>query len=141
MFVGGYLLGFPIQAMVDHDVHEISFGLPIAAALVEAVDRRAWRPVVLWGLLLLLVREDMGIVLAVLGLVLLTMRGGRRVGAGFVVVGALHYVAVTGWFLPRYAPDGQFAYWEYESLGPDAPSAIVAAKKAAYFRRALAGLV
>lgn len=126
VLVGGYLLGFPIQAMVDHDVHEISFGLPIAAALVEAVDRRAWRPVVLWGLLLLLVREDMGIVLAVLGLVLLTMRGGRRVGAGFVVVGALHYVAVTGWFLPRYAPDGQFAYWEYESLGPDAPSAIVA---------------
>ena len=71
-----YALSWPIQRMVDFDFHEIAFGVPLLAVALDGLDRRDDRRLVVAGLLLLLVREDMGMILAMLGLVRL-LRGAR----------------------------------------------------------------
>lgn len=119
-----YALSWPLQRMVDFDFHEIAFGVPLLAVALDGLDRRDDQRLVVAGLLLLLVREDMGMILAMLGLVRLLRSGRRWLGAVLMSVGVLVFGLVTSVVLPHFASNGQFAYWTYDALGPDAPSSV-----------------
>lgn len=119
-----YALSWPIQRMIDFDFHEVAFAIPLLAVALDGLDRRDDRRLIGAGLLLLLVREDMGMVLAVIGLVRLLQPGRRWVGGMLSVVGVVTFVFVTRVVIPHFASNGQFAYWSYDALGPDALSSI-----------------
>lgn len=118
-----YALGWPLQALIHFDFHEIAFGVPLIAWTIDALDRRALKEVVASCLLLLLVREDMGLIVLVLAGITF-FRLSKRAGAALAVIGIATYVVVTSIVLPHFNPAGSFAYWQYDALGPDAPSAI-----------------
>ncbi|MEO7261806.1 MAG: DUF2079 domain-containing protein [Jatrophihabitantaceae bacterium] len=122
---GAYGLSWAIQAMVDFDFHEVAWGLPILAVAVDALDRRADRTLLIAAGLLLLVREDMGAVLVMIGLVRLAHRP-RRTGYLLIGAGLAGYLLVTSVIIPAFAPTGQFAYWTFDALGPDLPHALLA---------------
>jgi uncharacterized membrane protein len=63
-----YGLSWQLQQAVQFDVHEIALAVPLIAVVIDAIDRRAWRIVVLCSVLLLGVREDMGAIVVVAGL-------------------------------------------------------------------------
>jgi uncharacterized membrane protein len=117
-----YGCGWAIQGMIDFDFHEIAYGVPILAVAIDALDRRADRTLLIAAGLLMLVREDMGAVLVVLGLLRLLHRP-RRIGFWLVGVGIVGYVLVTSLVIPAFAPNGRFAYWTFDALGPDLPHA------------------
>lgn len=119
----GYAFGWAIQTMVDFDFHEIAFGVPLLAVAIDALDRRRDAVLMASGFALLLVREDLGIVVMLLGLVRV-FRRPRWVGAVLLAVGPVAFVLITKVVIPHFAPSGQFAYWAYDALGKDAPSAI-----------------
>ena len=119
----GYALGWPLASMVDFDFHEIAFAVPILAAAIDALDRRSDRAFVLWCLALLLVREDLGAVVLVLGL-LRAMRRPRRVGLLLAAVGAAALVVVTTVVIPTMSAKGEFAYWTFDALGTDLRSSL-----------------
>lgn len=121
----GYSLGWPLQRMVDFDFHEIAFAVPLLALAIDALDEDRDKPLVLACAALLLVREDMGMVVRLFGLLRALRRRPRRVGVALAAVGVTAFVLITGWVLPAMSPNGTFAYWSYTALGPDAPSAIV----------------
>ncbi|HEX8094573.1 DUF2079 domain-containing protein [Jatrophihabitans sp.] len=121
---GAYGLGWAIQAMVDFDFHEVAWGLPILAVAVDALDRRDDRTLLISAGLLLLVREDMGAVLVMIGLLRLAYRP-RRTGYLLIGGGIAGYLLVTGLIIPAFAPNGQFAYWTFDALGPDLPHALL----------------
>ena len=121
---GAYSLSWAIQAMVDFDFHEVAWGLPILAVAVDALDRRADRTLLVSAGLLLLVREDMGAVLVMIGLVRLAYRP-RRTGYLLIGGGVAGYLLVTELVIPAFAPSGQFAYWTFDALGPDLPHALL----------------
>jgi uncharacterized membrane protein len=131
-----YGASWPIERAVHFDFHEIAFAVPLIALLVEALDRRAYRTIVVCCVLLLLVREDMGALVLLTGL-LIAVRGslagagagaraGRRrellFGGGLAVLGLLGYWLATSVIIPAFGPDG-FAYWTFPALGPDPASA------------------
>lgn len=162
----GYAFSWPVQRMVDFDFHEVSFAIPLLAVALDGLDRRDDRRFLLGALPLLLVREDMGMVLAMLGVVrawfaLRDRRDARRAGSrsgshdprglqheripqtrassqaapkplhrtlaicgALVLLGTVVFFLVIKVVLPHFAADGQFAYWTYDALGPDAPSSI-----------------
>lgn len=136
VLAAGYALGWPLQAAADFDVHEVAFAVPLLAWAVDALDRRADRALLVAGLVLLLVREDMGAVVVVLGLLRLALgradrrrtdrrrAGGALVGGGLVVAGIVGYLVATALVLPHFSPTGRFGYWSYDALGPDLPSAL-----------------
>jgi len=119
-----YGVGWAIQAMVDFDFHEVAWGVPILALAVDALDRRDDRTLLISAGLLMLVREDMGAVLVMIGLVRLAYRPRR---AGYLLIGGgiAGYLLVTALIIPAFAPNGQFAYWTFDALGPDLPHALL----------------
>ena len=121
----GYAFSWAIQTMINFDFHEIAFGIPLIALAADALDRR--RDGVLLGAAaaLLFVREDMGMVVMLLGL-LRVFRKPRWPGIVLLVVGPVAFVVILRVILPAFSPTGEFAYWAYDALGPDAPSAIIA---------------
>ena len=125
-------VGWAVQSMLDFDFHEIAFAVPLLALAVDALDQRADRRLIICAVLLLLVREDMGLLLVVLGAIqaLTPSSGARRSwrsaapGLALVVTGIVGYELVTAVVIPHFAPGRHFAYWQYTELGPDLPSAL-----------------
>ena len=126
-------VGWAVQSMIDFDFHEIAFAVPMLALAVDALDRRADRALVIWAFLLLFVREDMGLVLIVLGVIRALTRSEpaqrrtwRSAAPGLVLigVGVIGYELVTAVVIPHFAPGRRFAYWQYTQLGSDLPDAL-----------------
>jgi uncharacterized membrane protein len=121
-----YGAGWPLQGLIDFDFHEVAFATPLAALAIDALDRRDDRRLVLWCGLLLLVREDMGLVLALIGvLVIAQRRGAARLAIAMIGLGIATYLVTTGWVIPHFAAGHAFAYGnQFGSLGPSVPAAI-----------------
>jgi Predicted membrane protein (DUF2079) len=71
---------------------------------------------------LLLVKEDMGLLVAGFGLYLLTRRGERRLGAAFLVAGPAWTLLASRVLIPAFGGDADY-YWAYDALGRDLPHA------------------
>lgn len=119
-----YASSWALQTLVNFNVHEVAWGVPILALAIDALDREDDRQLLMFAGLLLLVREDMGVLVLLIG-VLRLLRRPRRIGVVLVVAGVLAYELTTAVILPHFAPGGRFAYWQYtETLGPDLPAAL-----------------
>ncbi|MET9418941.1 DUF2079 domain-containing protein, partial [Streptomyces klenkii] len=66
-----YGLSWGVQRAVDFDFHEIAFAMPLLAFSLEAVVRGRWRAAVWWAVPLVLVKEDLGITAAAIGVIIL----------------------------------------------------------------------
>jgi uncharacterized membrane protein len=118
-----YAIGWPLQGMLDFDFHEIAFAVPLLACAVDALDRRDDRRLLICAALLVLTREDLGLVVVVLG-ALRFARAPRRTGLILGVLGFVGFVFATSFVLPHFAPHGKFAYWSYDALGPNLASGV-----------------
>lgn len=121
-----YGLGWPMLGLIDFDFHEIAFGMPILALAIDALDRRDDRKLLLWSALLLLVREDMGIVVAALGFIALVQSGRKRLPAlGLMLAGVVTYLVVTSVVIPAFAADGYAYSSQYDALGDSLPEILI----------------
>lgn len=111
-----YGLSFGLQSGVEAEFHEVAFGAPLLALAGAAyVDRRSGA-VVLWSLPLLLVKEDLGLTVAVIGGVL-CLAGERRRGTLLVSVGLVAMALIVLVILPAFNPGDSYAYTS--SIGGD----------------------
>ncbi len=111
-----YGLSFGVQAAVDFDVHEYAFAAPLLALAGEAYLRRQWRATCLWAGALVLVKEDLGLTVAAIG-VALVVAGARRWGAGLAAFGLVSLVVTLFVLIPAVSPDGAWDYWSRLSSG------------------------
>jgi uncharacterized membrane protein len=146
----GYAASWAFQTMVNFDFHEVAWGVPILALTIDALDRRDDKRLIAFSALLLLVREDMGILVLIIGGLRLVQgrdvrtllrwhywrqwrsksRGGWWPGLALIVAGIATYELATTVILPHFSPTGHFAYWQYgPTLGPDLKTAAVNAVK------------
>ncbi|SDJ51387.1 Predicted membrane protein [Frankineae bacterium MT45] len=140
-----YGLGWPVMALIDFDFHEVAFATPLLAFAIDALDRRDDRSLLIWSLLLFGVREDMGIVVVLLGLLRIvqgirpsraasaadvkteqapaeTQQRGwwqrRWPGVVLVATGFAAYFISTSVIIPHFASGHSFAYGsQYDALG------------------------
>lgn len=104
-----YAVSFGIQSAVEADFHEVAFAAPLLALAGAAyVDRRFDR-VVWWALPLLLVKEDLGVTVAAIG-VALWLSGDRRRGRVLAVGGVVATVLVVAVVIPLFNAQGTYAY-------------------------------
>lgn len=138
---GLYVVSWPLQRMVQFDVHEIAFAVPLLALVIDAVDRRARRTTLLACLGLLATREDMGTVVLLVGVLVAVhaVRWGRGAdgawrlrperadlvwGGALMVLGVAGYELATAVVIPHFAGGVGFVYWTFPALGPDPASAL-----------------
>ncbi|WP_194916156.1 DUF2079 domain-containing protein [Catenulispora rubra] len=99
-----YALSWGLQQLVGFDFHEVAFELPfMACALAAYLDGRH-RVAAVWSVLLLLVKEDMGLTVIVLGLLL--ARRARRTGIAVSIIGAAVAAVVMIVVIPHFAATG-----------------------------------
>lgn len=104
-----YALSFGLQSAVEADFHEVAFAAPLLALAGAAyVDRRFDR-VVWWSLPLLLVKEDLGLTVAAIGVVL-WLTGDRRRGLALAVGGIVAMAVIVLVVIPAFSPSGSYAY-------------------------------
>nr|WP_234341815.1 DUF2079 domain-containing protein [Streptomyces sp. NRRL S-646] len=110
-----YGLSWGLQRAVDFDFHEICFAVPLIAFSLEALPARRWRPALWWALPLVLVKEDLGLTVAAIALVVaLRCRRSPRplVYALAVAVLAIAATLVTlTLVIPSFNTTGGYDYW------------------------------
>lgn len=106
-----YGLSWGIQSAVASQFHEVALALPVLAASLSALVRRQHRAAALWSLPLLGIKEDLGLTVAAIGVVI-AIRGSRRLGLGLTAVGVGAFWITTTVVLPALNPDGVWDYAE-----------------------------
>ena len=99
-------MSYGIQAAVDFDVHEVCLAVPLLAFALEALLASRWVAVVAWAAPLVLVKEDLGLTVAGLGLVLVLI-GARRWGLGLVAFGLASFALTMTVLIPHFNAEGR----------------------------------
>jgi len=130
IFAACIIAGWPIVALAAFDVHEIAFAVPLLAWTIDGLDRRHTPTVAIACFLLSLVREDMGAVVAMAGVVWLVSPWRRRrtrpdwvIGASLIIAGLAAFIIITGMVIPHSSATG-YQYWDYGAFGATADAQI-----------------
>jgi uncharacterized membrane protein len=123
-----YGLSWPLAAAAAFDFHEAAFAPVLTAIALERFQAGRLRSALIALALLLLVKEDMGLLVAGIGVSLAVSRPGivRRkwlVAIGLVVVGVVYTAFATYVLIPAFGGRADY-YWAYSSLGNNVPQVI-----------------
>jgi len=118
-----YALSLPVMEAVIFDFHEVAFVPVLTAVMVERFDvGKRWHGI-LAAVALLLVKEDMGLLVAGFGGYLLLTRR-RWTGLAFVAGGVAATWAATHLLIPAFGGSATF-YWAYGQFGSTLGSALL----------------
>ncbi|MFE5245486.1 MULTISPECIES: DUF2079 domain-containing protein [unclassified Streptomyces] len=106
-----YGLSWGLQEAVKADFHEIALAVPLLALVCRALLMERWRAAVLWSLPLVLVKEDLGVTVAVVG-VLLAIYGRRFQGFLLASFGVVAFVMTVLVLIPAASSAGTYDYWK-----------------------------
>ncbi|MFJ9749439.1 DUF2079 domain-containing protein [Streptomyces chartreusis] len=111
-----YGLSWGLQQAVDFDFHEICFAVPLIAFSLEALLARRWRAALLWALPLVLVKEDLGLTLTALALVVAWRARqesprAARWALGVAVFGVVALALTLLVVIPSFNSAGTYDYW------------------------------
>ena len=106
-----YGLSWGLQQMVNYDFHEIAFAVPLLAFSLSAMVRGRTRAAVLWALPLVFVKEDQGLTLLAIGLIMAF--GYRRYGAGLLLGcwGLFWSLLAVLVLIPHFNSQHSYQYW------------------------------
>ncbi|MGZ4602131.1 MAG: DUF2079 domain-containing protein [Kineosporiaceae bacterium] len=112
-----YAFSWGLQAAVVAQFHEVAFALPLVAASLYALVQRRWVACALWALPLVFVKEDLGLTVVVIGLLVVVRSRGRRGALGLALAawGAAWFVFAVKVVLPAVNGRG---VWDYSSQVP-----------------------
>lgn len=112
---GGALLGvafglsWGLQHAAEAQFHEIALAVPLLTASLIAVIERRWWPGVIWAAPLVFVKEDLGLTVIAVGL-LIGARARKPLGLWLAVWGLAWLALATLVILPALNPSGAWAY-------------------------------
>ncbi|MEU7111241.1 DUF2079 domain-containing protein [Streptomyces sp. NPDC046182] len=112
----GYGLSWGVASAAAFDFHEVALAVPLLAFALEALGRRRWGAAVAWAAPLLLVKEDLGLTLAAVG-VYIAVKGPRRLGIATAGAGVLGSLVEIKLLLPAFNPGGAYAHGGHLSDG------------------------
>jgi uncharacterized membrane protein len=121
-----YALSLPVMEAVIFDFHEVAFVPVLTAVMVERFDAGKRWPGILAAAALLLVKEDMGLLVAGFGgyLLLARWRSEKWTGLAFVAGGIFATWAATHLLIPAFGGSGTF-YWAYGQFGSTLGNALL----------------
>ena len=123
-----YGLSWPLIAAVAFDFHEVAFAPLLTMIAIERFQAGRLRSALIALAFLLLVKEDMGLFIAGLGVWLILTRDRMvprqyLVALAMIVAGVCWTAAVTYIFIPAFGGQGDY-YWAYDNLGKNVPGVV-----------------
>jgi uncharacterized membrane protein len=122
-----YLLSWPVAAALAFNFHEVAFAPVLTAVALERLQAGRLRTALLALAALLLVKEDMGLLVAGIGLYLAVARPRvvprqRLVAAALIAAGIAATALATYVLIPAFGGRSGY-YWAYPALGSNVPQA------------------
>jgi uncharacterized membrane protein len=122
-----YLLSWPIAAALNYNFHEVAFAPVLTAVALERLQAGRLRTALIALAALLLVKEDMGLLVAGIGVYLAVARPRvvpRQLltGGALIVAGIAATVLATYVLIPAFGGRSGY-YWAYTALGSNLPQA------------------
>jgi uncharacterized membrane protein len=96
-----YGLSWGLQSAVAFDFHEVSFAVSMISFSLVAIVEKRWRSAALWAIPLVLVKEDLTVTLAAIGMVI-ALRGQRWLGAALIGFAAAAGIAIVTLVIPYF---------------------------------------
>ncbi|MFD9306621.1 DUF2079 domain-containing protein [Streptomyces sp. NPDC060048] len=117
-----YGLSWGVANAIGFDFHEWAFAVPLLACSLSALGSGRLRAAACWALPLVLVKEDLGLTVAAIGLIVAWRggRGGRRLGIATAAAGAACTLLAVLVVLPALNPSGSYFYASFLGGGTDA---------------------
>jgi uncharacterized membrane protein len=114
-------------AMATFDFHEVAFAVPLLAWAIERADAGRFRWSAAAAFALLTVKEDLALVVVMLGVLYAALWRQRALGAALLAAGVGWFGAATQLVIPHLTSSGHFFYWDklYRTLAP-LPAAVPA---------------
>ena len=112
LITAAYALAWGLQAAMAADFHEIAFAVPLLAIAIERLDAGRLRAAVTAALLLLLVKEDFGLVVALFGLIVGLRTRRWRLAGILAFVGIATTVLADRFLIPAFGGKAGY-YWDY----------------------------
>ena len=109
LFGLAFAFSFGLQAAVEAQFHEIAFAVPLLALSLTAFLGQKWVTCLLWAMPLVFVKEDLGLTVAALGIVL-AVRSRNPLGVWLAVWGVGWFALASLVILPLLNPNGAWAY-------------------------------
>jgi len=107
-----YALSWGLQTAMDADFHEVAFAVPLLAIAIERLDAGRLRAATVAALLLLLVKEDYGLVVAMFALVVRVRTKRWRFAGVLALIGVVAPVIADKVFIPLAGGKSGY-YWDY----------------------------
>lgn len=125
-----YGLSWGIANAIGFDFHEWAFAVPLLACSLAALGSGRMRAAACWALPLVLVKEDLGLTVAVIGGLIAWRggRGGRRLGIALAVTGAAWTLLAMTVVLPALSPSGSYFYASFLGGGAGGGAAAAGAE-------------
>jgi uncharacterized membrane protein len=111
-----YAVSWGVDNAVAAQFHEIALALPLLALSLAALVRKRWLASALWAAPLVFVKEDLGLTVLVIGVVLF-LRGARQLGAALCAWGVFWFAATTLFILPLLNIHGTWDYGGSSNVG------------------------
>jgi uncharacterized membrane protein len=123
-----YGLSWPVAAAVGFDFHEVAFAPLLTAVALERLQAGRWRTALVALAGLLLVKEDMGFLVAGIGVYLALSRPRvlprpALLGLGLIVAGVADTAITTYVLIPAFGGRSGY-YWGYRALGNNVPQVV-----------------
>ncbi len=123
-----YTLSWPIASAAAFDFHEVAFAPVLTAVALERLTAGRLRTGLIALGLLLLVKEDMGLFVAGIGVYLVVARPQvvsrqRLVGLALIVLGVADTWVATYLLIPAFGGRSDY-YWAYGALGHNVPQVL-----------------
>jgi len=106
-----YGFSWGLQQLANTDFHEIAFAVPLLAASLSALVRGRIRAAVWWALPLVLVKEDQGFTLAVIGLIIAFGYRRRAPGLFLAAWGLAWSLLAIVVIIPHFNAGHSYSYW------------------------------
>jgi len=119
-----YALSWGLLNAITFDFHEVAFAVPLLAfALVEFLSGRPGRAVAIASGLVL-VKEDLGLTLAMLGILIALRPGSRRLGLLTAAGGTIASLVAVFVVIPAFSAYGNYRYLGQGGIKPSDPALI-----------------
>jgi uncharacterized membrane protein len=106
-----YGFSWGLQQLVNYDFDELAFAVPLLALSLSALVRGRCRAAVLWAMPLVIVKEDQGLTVAVVGLVIAIVYRRRASGLFLAGWGLLWSLLAVLVIIPYFNPHHLYYYW------------------------------
>ncbi|MEV8374736.1 DUF2079 domain-containing protein [Kribbella sp. NPDC056861] len=113
-----YGLSWGLQNTLRFDFHEVAFAVPLLAFALEKLLRGRYSAAVAIATPIVLVKEDLGLTLAALGVLLALYRPTRRLGVCTALAGAATTALTVLVVIPAFSADGNYQYLHAGGVNP-----------------------